>query len=208
MLPPGVSLHVTRLRMRGGEAALSMLEELEDAALLLADAGVDRIIFHCTSVSMWSSEIALFIERRIRAVTNIPLTQTSGAVLQALHSVASATRIVLVSPYLADTHLRECRFLETNGIAILRDRGLGLAPQQMSAVEPGRWEQEVVALQDPLAEAYFLSCTAIRSAEIIESLERTLERPVLTGNSVAMWGALRASGIPDAVPGFGRLLRT
>jgi hypothetical protein len=100
MLPPGVSLHVTRLRMRGGEAALSMLEELEDAALLLADAGVDRIIFHCTSVSMWSSEIALFIERRIRAVTNIPLTQTSGAVLQALHSVASATRIVLVSPYL------------------------------------------------------------------------------------------------------------
>jgi maleate isomerase len=108
----------------------------------------------------------------------------------------------------AGTHLRECRFLETNGIAILRDRGLGLAPQQMSAVEPGRWEQEVVALQDPLAEAYFLSCTAIRSAEIIESLERTLERPVLTGNSVAMWGALRASGIPDAVPGFGRLLRT
>ena len=208
MLPAGVSLHVTRLRMRGGEEALSMLDQLEDAALLLADARVDRIIFHCTSVTMWSPEIALQIERRINAITPIPLTITSDAVLQALHAVVSAPRIVLVTPYLPETHLRECRFLTNKGIAILRERGLGLAPKQMSTVEPERWEYEVIALRDEFADAYFLSCTAIRSAEVIESLERVLERPVITSNSATMWGALRATGITDAVPGYGRLLRT
>jgi maleate isomerase len=38
MLPPGVSLHTTRLRLRSGLEALGMLEKLEEAAQLMADA--------------------------------------------------------------------------------------------------------------------------------------------------------------------------
>jgi maleate isomerase len=62
-------------------------------------------------------------------------------------------------------------------------------------------------VRDPEADAYFLSCTAIRSADVIDTLEVTLGKPVITSNQATLWRALRECGINDSIPGFGRLLR-
>ena len=56
------------------------------------------------------------------------------------------------------------------------------------------------------AEACFISCTAIRSAGLIAPLEAELGMPVLTSNQAMAWHATRRLGLPDAVPGFGRLM--
>lgn len=207
MLPGGVSLHSTRLRLVGGGNQIAMLERLEEATQLLADAQVDRIMFHCTAVSMWSPEIVGEIRSRIATVTDIPVVVTSDAVLSALGAFA-ARKIVLLTPYLQDINDREVRFLKHHGIAVLRERGLGIPSGiGMSNVTPERWYEEALAMRDPEADAYFLSCTTIRSADVIEPLERALARPVFTSNQVAAWRVLRDAGIDDAVAGFGRLLR-
>jgi maleate isomerase len=205
MLPPGVSLHTTRLRLIESNL-LSMLERLEEAAGLIADAHVDRIIFHCTAVSMYSPEIVGEITRRVAAVTPIPLVITSEAIVAALRTL-QASKIVLMTPYPQATNDREVRFLAHHGITVLRERGLGLEGPQLASVEPDQWYREVMALRDPAAEAYFISCTAVRSADVIEALERDLGRPVITSNQGMLWGALRAAGIADRRAGFGRLLR-
>ncbi len=77
----------------------------------------------------------------------------------------------------------------------------------MGAITPEQWVNETVALRDPEADAYFLSCTAIRSADVIDTLEDALGKPVITSNQATLWRALRESGINDSIPGFGRLLR-
>jgi len=207
MLPPGVSLHTTRLRLRGDAELLGMLDRLEEATALIADAAVDRIIFHCTAVSTYSPEIVEEITRRIAAVTAIPLTITSEAIVAALRAF-DASRIVLVTPYKQATNDREVRFLAHHGITVTRERGLGIeSGADMIRVEPETWYREVLAMRDPRADAYFISCTAVRSAEVIEALETELDRPVITSNQGMLWGALRAAGIGDRVSGFGRLLR-
>ena len=207
MLPPGVSLHTTRLRLVGGGNHLAMLDRLEEATQLLADAQVDRIMFHCTAVSMWSPEIPLEIRRRIATVTDIPVVVTSDAVVSAL-AAFDAQKIVLLTPYTQDINDRELRFLGHHGITVLRERGLGIASGiGMSSVTAERWYDEALAMRHPEAEAYFLSCTTIRTADVIEPLERALGRPVLTSNQVASWRALRDAGIADAIAGFGQLLR-
>ena len=207
MLPPGVSLHTTRLRLRGDRELLSMLDRLEEATGLIADAQVDRIIFHCTAVSMYSPEIVGEITQRVAAITPIPLVITSETIVAALR-VLAATKIVLVTPYPQATNDREVRFLAHHGITVLREVGLGIENgAEMAGVEPERWYREVMAMRDPAAEAYFISCTAVRSADAIEALERDLGRPVITSNQGMLWGALRAAGITDRVAGFGRLLR-
>jgi len=207
MLPPGVSLHTTRLRLRSGREALGMLEKLEEAAQLMADAAVDRLIFHCTAVSMHSPEIPEQITRRVAAVTPIPLTITSEAIVAAL-GVLNAKKIVLMTPYDQATNDREVNFLTHRGIDVLKERGLGIdGGVEMAAVEPERWFRETVALRDPAADAYFISCTTIRSADVIEALEDALGKPVLTSNQAMLWQALRDGGIADRVTGFGRLLR-
>jgi maleate isomerase len=207
MLPAGVSLHTTRLRLVGGGNQIAMLERLEDATQLLADAQVDRIMFHCTAVSMWSPEIVGEIRSRIATVTDIPVVVTSDAVVSALDAFG-ARKIVLLTPYLQDINDREVRFLAHHGITVLRERGLGIPSGiGMSNVTAERWYEEALAMRDPEADAYFLSCTTIRSADVIEPLERALGRPVFTSNQVAAWRVLRDAGIGDPVAGFGRLLR-
>jgi maleate isomerase len=72
-------------------------------------------------------------------------------------------------------------------------------------VEPGEWYRLVRAPARDEADAYFISCTAVRSLEVVEDLERDLGRPVFTSNQVAAWHALRTMGVKDTRPGFGRL---
>lgn len=207
MLPPGISLHTTRLRLRSGREALGMLEKLEDAAQLMADAQVDRLIFHCTAVSMHAPEIPAQIAQRVAAITPIPLTITSEAIVAAL-GVLGARNIVLMTPYDQATNDREVAFLKHNAITVLAERGLGLdGGVEMAAVEPERWFAETVALRDPAADAYFISCTTIRSADVIDALEDALGKPVLTSNQAMLWQALRDTGIDDKISGFGRLLK-
>jgi maleate isomerase len=207
MLPPGVSLHTTRLRLRSGREALGMLEKLEDAAQLMADAHVDRLIFHCTAVSMHAPEIPAQITARVKAITPIPLTITSEAIVAALQTLG-ASKIVLMTPYDQPTNDREVNFLEHSGVTVLKERGLGIdGGVEMAAVEPAVWFRETVALRDPAADAYFVSCTTIRSADVIETLEDALGKPVITSNQAMLWQALREGGIDDRITGFGRLLR-
>jgi maleate isomerase len=207
MLPPGVSLHTTRLRLRSGREALGMLERLEEGTQLMADAAVDRLIFHCTAVSMHAPEIPDQITRRVAAITTIPLTITSEAIIDALRTLG-ARKVVLVTPYTQEVNDREIAFLAHHGVTVLRERGLGLeGGVEMGAVEPQQWFRETVAMRDPEAEAYFVSCTTIRSADVIDQLEDALDKPVITSNQATLWRALRDTGIGDRVTGFGRLLR-
>jgi maleate isomerase len=208
MLPPGISLHTTRLQLNGSTRNLvSMIDRLEEATALLADAQVTRIAFHCTGVSMWSPDIVEEISRRVATVTDIPLVITSEAVVDALR-VLEARKIVLLTPYVQDTNDREVRFLSHRGITVLRERGLGISSGlEMAAVEPQQWYREAIAMRDPAADAYFISCTTVRSTDVIEELERELGRPVVTSNQAMVWSALRSCKINDAMSGYGRLLR-
>jgi maleate isomerase len=205
MLPDGVSLHVTRLMLQPSNLR-GMLDRLEEATALLADARVDRLLFHCTAVSMISAELVAEVRSRIAAVTDIPVVITSDAVQHALEAFG-ATKIVLVSPYEQSTNEMEVRFLRGAGITVLRERGLALEPRLYGTYTPEQWFAETVAMRDPDADAYFISCTAIQSADAVDALERELGRPVITSNQVAIWRALRTAGIEDRIEGYGRLLR-
>lgn len=57
----------------------------------------------------------------------------------------------------------------------------------------------------PETEALVLSCTDIRSIEIIELLENDLKIPVISSNQSSMWAAMRSCGINDKIKGFGSL---
>ena len=64
----------------------------------------------------------------------------------------------------------------------------------MIAVEPGEWYRRVKRQRHDDADAYFISCTAIRAAEAIEPLERDLGKPVVTSNQAMVWHSLKPAG--------------
>ena len=56
------------------------------------------------------------------------------------------------------------------------------------------------------ADALVLSCTDMRSVEIIERLEQAIGKPVISSNQAMMFQALQHAGIEDTVPGYGNIL--
>ncbi|MDB5727262.1 MAG: arylmalonate decarboxylase [Noviherbaspirillum sp.] len=207
MLPPGVSLHTTRLKLTGSspEELLAMAENVEPAAMLLADARPDVIAFHCTAVSTWDPAMDATISARIEAATGVRAFTTAGALIDALH-VLRARRIVMITPYIKAINRSEIAFLDHHGIEVVNDFGLEIDnPQAMFDVDPAVWFDLVLQRRDINADAFFLSCTAIRSAEIIDALEAEIGRPVITSNQVMAWRALKMAGIEDAIDGYGRL---
>jgi maleate isomerase len=207
MLPGGVSLHTTRLKLTGSSDAelLAMVDRVEDGAGLLADACVDLILFHCTAVTTWDAEMDRALPQRITTATGLPATSTARALMAALKAL-EARRVVMVSPYIEAINARETAFLEGRQISVLKAIGLNISQaKDMISVEPGEWYRLVRANIRDEADAYFISCTAVRSLEVVADLERDIGRPVVTSNQVAAWHALRTMGVKDSLSGFGRL---
>lgn len=208
MLPEGVAVHTTRLRLVGGgpDELLAMTEKLEEAAELVSHAGVDLIVFHCTAVSTFDVGMEARLKARITKTTGKPAITTSEALVAAFRAL-NAKRIVLLSPYPRDVNEREVVFFRHHQISVLHEVGLDLQGGAAYAdVEPAAWYKLAMANQRDDADAYFLSCTTIRATPVIAMLERDLGKPVVTSNQAMIWHALRTGGVRDEITGFGQLL--
>ena len=74
--------------------------------------------------------------------------------------------------------------------------------QEVSPAEVFAWTSAHVP---PGADAIFIGGNGLRAIGVIQRLERTLRRPVLTANQVLLWQALRGVGVAEQVTRYGRL---
>jgi maleate isomerase len=182
-----------------------MSRHVEAGAKLLSDAQVDAVVFHCTAVSTFSPSMGEDIEGRIARASGLPAISTSEAILTALRAL-KAKKIVLLTPYIDSVNAREVAFLEHHGFEVLEEVGLGVNTNaEMAKISPQVWVDLARNHQCEDADAYFISCTAVRSAEVIEEIEALVGRPVITSNQAMVWYALRKNAIADHQPGFGSL---
>lgn len=208
MLPGDVGLFVTRLPLTGSSEAelLAMLDTLEGGTRLLADARPDAIAFHCTAVSTFAPAMAGQIRGRMGHASSIPALATADAILAALRAL-EARRVVLVTPYVETVHQREIAWLEASGFEVRGGSCRGIETNtEMAGIPPEAIAaQATAAVRDARADACFISCTAIRSAGVIEEVEQRTGLPVITSNQALAWYALRRLGVAEARAGFGRL---
>ena len=55
------------------------------------------------------------------------------------------------------------------------------------------------------AEALFISCTALPALELIEKLEKKLNKLVLSSNQTLIWEALNLIGNNEPIKGYGKI---
>ena len=209
LLPPGVSLHATRVKLAGTSNAelLASAEGVGEAAALLADSAPDLIAFHCTAVSTYAPELETRIKERIVSASGRPAIATSEALLAAFR-ILRVQRVVMLSPYPQALNDLEVAFLRRNGMDVLQERGLDLPVAMHADVTPQEWFRHLTALAHKEADGYFVGCTNIRAVPAIDAMERALGRPVVTSNQALLWHVLRNLGITDPVDGCGQLLRS
>lgn len=208
MAPDGVGVHVTRLKTEDSTINETLARHLdtmaEAASRLQPDARPDVISYSCTSGSIVNGEDRVFAEIQKGAPWAQPMCMATG-VADALHALG-ARKIVVGTPYIDEINTLEAEFLLSNGFCILNMQGLKLKTGlEFGAVTPDYWITFARAIDHPEADAIFLSCSGIRSLEVVEKIEQQTGKPVITSNQANFWSCLRRAGIDDALQGFGQI---
>ena len=208
--PPGVMAHVTRLRMTGANrlAFDQLVPRIDEAARTLTDARCDAVAFHCTANSMDGGKEG---EEQILATlaqAGAPRATTTITAIQRAFDAFDAKRIVLITPYSADTTEHEADFLRQAGYDVLSAKGFALAGSDAyCAAPPQFWRDRAIEAAHPDADAYLISCANISVFGVIMELEARLERPVVTSNQAVIWDALRLLDWQDRHGCPGQLFR-
>lgn len=211
ILPDSITLHTARLVLRTVDpnATIRIVEEIEQESRKLADADVDVIVLAATAPS---SRKGLGYDReligRMEAASGKRATTASTGLMQALE-VLGARKIAIAAPWSDEVNRIAAAFIEASGVQVLAQRALGIvANLDIGLLDPISAFELGCAVDHKEADAVMLACGNWRTLGIVDRLEATLGKPVVTTNQVTLWAALRLIGHTAPVPGWGRLLRT
>lgn len=124
---------------------------------------------------------------------------TSGALLTALRTLG-VRRAAVATPYDDEVTTRLSDYLGEAGVTVTGTHNLGLTDHIWNV--PAQTTRDLVTCAvTGDAEAVFVSCTNLRTYDLIAPLEEELGIPVLTANQVTIWAALAAAGQHAVGPG-------
>jgi maleate isomerase len=199
-LPPGFVAHIARLRMTGAHrvAIDELIPRVAEAAATLIDARCDIVAFHCTANSTAEGlEGEAKLLAALRQAGSARATTTASAIRHALDTLR-ARRIVLLTPYSAQTTDEEAEFLHRAGYDVIYARGFALKGSDEYCATPSQfWRDRAIDAARSQADAYLLSCANISVLPVIEEIEQTLDRPVVTSNQAVIFDALSLLGAAD-----------
>jgi len=206
LVPADATLHVARVGSGGDlDAALgAMAADLVPETRKLAQVEPHAVAFACTSGSFYDdgrSDGDLCAE--IAAAAHAPATTATTAALWSLRELG-ATRIVFCSPYTPDIHARGiARFVDA-GFDVVPGACLGLTTNAaIGAVAPEEISALVRRSRTRDADAVFLSCTGLRTADVLGPLAAELGVPVLSSNGVLarhVVALAAAAAVPELAP--------
>ena len=186
--------------------AMAENPDIEAAAKRLVLLGAQAVGYACTSASYvrgvgGDADICA----RIAAETGLPSTTTATASVDALHELGVA-RAAVLSPHVDELNERLAAFLEDHGVEVVHMRGLN----KLRGIEDIPQEEilELVArlVDRPDADGIFISCTGMRTSNILTALEEMTGKPVVSALQATVWGTLRLAGARAARPAAGSLL--
>jgi len=203
-LPPSVVFYTARLHQPQNsgigtqENYQGLVDSAPDAARSVALANPELLVYSCTSGSFfkgpnWHQELSVLLEE----ASGIPTITTSTALITALAAFKART-VFLASPYPDSVNEAEASFLKAHGFKITTVLNFGCTKsKEIFAITPEQIVDAVLARCDEVKQndVLFLTCTGLRSVDVVATLERELDRPVITSNSTALWLALVRLGV-------------
>lgn len=207
LLPGSAELMVSRVPSAPdvtSETLAAMAGHLTDAARLFpAWANFAALGYGCTS---GTAEIgAAAVAAHLRAGTEAAAVTDPLTALVAAATHLGVTRLALVSPYVAPVSEKLRTALSARGIATPAFGSFDIAEEaRVARIDAASITEAAVQVASGAAvQAVFLSCTNLRTLQVIAPLEARLGLPILSSNQVLAWHMMKIAGIfpPQTAPG-------
>ena len=209
------TFHSARAAMKqvNREELLAMVGRAAECATAVSDADVDVIAYACLVAVMAQGPGAHKESEQVIAEAArenghpAAVVSSAGALVRTLHAMG-ASRIAMVTPYMAPLTRMVREYIEGEGISVLDAVALEV-PDNLAV---GRLDTENLpgiarGLQREGAEAIVLSaCVQMPSLAVVQQVEDELGLPVITAATATTFEVLNALGHRPAISGAGRLL--
>lgn len=209
LLDPATQLLVSRVPS-GQEVTTETLQKMEGdlaaaARLFPGSVRFDVVGYGCTSGTAQIG--APSVARQVRQGTDaLEVTQPLSALIAAC-TVLKIRRLALLSPYIEEVSDRLRDALRDAAIETPNFATFGEAEEsRVTRISAASVSEAAVAVADMGdVDGLFLSCTNLRTLDVIDALEQRLNMPVLSSNQVLAWHMATLAGARPIRSGFGRL---
>ncbi len=217
MRPAGVTNHYSRI-FTPDARALSNESFMAGARLIGANTlEAVRSVLTCAPghLVMGMSAVTFFggvaganaFQAEVEGESGLGVSIGSHAVTSALRTLGAVSRIAFFSPYYPAANAEVRRYFEESGFRVVRDICLQCPSwTAIAEIEDSRIRETVAALDGADVDAIVQVGTNLSMVRLAAAAELWLGKPVVAINTATYWHALRACGIADKIPGFGRLL--
>ena len=216
-MPPsvGFSFHSSRAPMKtvARDELSAMNGHMVRCARELTDARMDVIASACLVAIMCQGPgYHREIERSLSEVCREDAPETAivtsaGALIEALKALG-ANKIAVITPYMKSLTELVTGYIENEGIEVLDAISLEIPNNlEVGARDPLALVETVKQLSTANTDAVVLSaCVQMPSLAALDTVQRTLDVPVLSTAAATVFEILRVLKLPTEVPAAGDLL--
>ena len=171
---------------------------------ILPNEDIDCVVYGCTSGTIAAGYDS--IEKKVKAAKpKAKLTTPSSAAIKALKKF-NVKKLAIFTPYSKKLNDEVVNFFLSEKFDIVSNTYLDIAADyDIGKVDEDFLFKTLSKMDLADADALFISCTALPVLNIIDKLEKKLNKPVLSSNQALIWNTLEEIGQNNDIRGFGKL---
>ena len=189
------------------ENLLKMRDQIEGVAeKILPGEKINTVAYGCTSGTIAIGEDR--VKEKIQLVKpdcyeTTPITSAIKAFKK-----MNVKKIAVFTPYPESVNKTIFEYLNKKSINIKSFSTFNLdLDVDIARVDPKYLSEILTKLNINDADALFISCTALPALEILDEVEKKINKPVFSSNQTLIWDTIRSVGYKSSIEGYGKLLR-
>ena len=188
------------------ENLLKMEDDLESVAnKILPNEKINTVAYGCTSGTIAIGENNVK-EKILSAKPGCYVTTPVTSAMKAFQQM-NIKKIALFTPYPDAVNKTILNYFTKKNIEVSSFASLNLnLDSEFANVDPDYILQISSKLETKNADALFISCTALPVLNILDKLEKKIQKPVLSSNQTLIWDTIRSIGYKSPIKGYGKLL--
>ena len=188
------------------ENLLKMEDELESVTnKILPNEKINTIAYGCTSGTIAIGEDKVK-EKILLAKPGCYVTTPVTSAIKAFQQM-NIKKIALFTPYPDAVNKTILGYFTKKNIEVSSFASLNLnLDTEFANVDPNYILEISSKLETKNADALFISCTALPVLNILDKLEQSIKKPVLSSNQTLIWDTIRSIGYKSPIKGYGKLL--
>jgi maleate isomerase len=189
------------------ENLLKMSKQIEGITeKILPGEAINTVAYGCTSGTIAIGEN--IVKEKIQlAKPNCYVTTPITSAIKAFQ-LMNIKKIAVFTPYPESVNKTIYEYFSKKNIDVLSFGTFNLdLDSDFANIDPKYLSEILTKLDTNGADALFISCTALPALEILEEVEKKINKLVFSSNQTLIWDTIRSVGYKSPINGYGKLLR-